>query len=83
LRVTSGVLAFDLEMRGGSQVMWAKDRLGAEGFIQEGTEGDYSFHYSLPRLRIAGSVSYDDEDGQPVTVEVTGSAWIDRQWGDF
>jgi predicted secreted hydrolase len=83
LAVTLPTMAFDLEMQGGSQVMWAKDQLGAEGLIQEGPEGEYSFYYSLPRLRIAGSLTYADEGGQPTTVEVGGSGWVDRQWGEF
>ena len=57
LAVTSPTIAFHLEMEGGSQVMWSKDKLGAEGLIQEGPEGDYSFYYSLPRLRVAGSLA--------------------------
>jgi hypothetical protein len=83
LAVSSPTLAFNLEMQGGSQVMWAKDKLGAEGLIQEGPEGEYSFYYSLPRLRVAGSLTNTDERGQPTTVEVGGFGWTDRQWGDF
>lgn len=37
----------------------------------------------LPRLRIAGSVTYTDERGKPVAVDVSGSGWADRRWGDF
>ncbi len=83
LAVTSPTMSFHLGMQGGSQVMWAKDQLGVEGLIQEGPEGDYSFYYSLARLRISGSVTYTDETGHPTTVEVSGSGWVDRQWGDF
>jgi hypothetical protein len=83
LAVMSPTIAFHLEMEGGSQVMWSKDKLGAEGLIQEGPEGDYSFYYSLPRLRVAGSLADTDEGGQTTTVEVSGSGWVDRQWGDF
>lgn len=83
LMTKSPALAFDLQMLGGSQVMWAKDHLGREGLIQEGAEGDYSFYYSLPRLQVTGSISYTDESKQPITAEVGGFGWIDRQWGDF
>jgi predicted secreted hydrolase len=41
--------------------------------------GDF---YSLPQLRIAGSITYADERGKPVTVDVSGSGWADRQWDD-
>ena len=43
----------------------------------------HSFSYSLPHLQIAGSVTYTDERGKPTTVDVSGSGWADRQWGDF
>lgn len=46
-------------------------------------DGGHSFSYSLPRLRIAGSLSYTDERGKPIAVDVGGSGWADRQWGDF
>lgn len=85
LRLTtkSPALSFDLQMHGGSQVMWAKDHLGKEGLIQEGAEDDRSFYYSLPRLQVTGSISYTDETKQPTTAEIGGFGWIDRQWGDF
>ncbi len=34
--VQSPKLLFDLHLTGASQVMYAKDKLGVEGFIQEG-----------------------------------------------
>ena len=83
LAVTTPSMSFHLGMQGASQVMWAKDKLGVERLIQEGPEGDYSFYYSLPRLRISGSVTSTDESGHPTTVEVSGSGWVDRQWGEF
>jgi predicted secreted hydrolase len=52
-------------------VLWGEDQDGA------------SFSYSLPRLRIAGSVTYTDERGKRTAVDVSGSGWADRQWGDF
>ena len=35
-------------------------------------DGGHSFSYSLPRLRIAGSVTYTDELGKPIAVDVSG-----------
>jgi hypothetical protein len=74
LAVSSPTLAFSLKIQGGSQVMWT-------GY-QDGADGGRSFCYSLPRLRIAGSVTYADERGKPTAVDVSGSGWADRQWGD-
>lgn len=83
LAVSSPTLAFNLKMRGGSQVMWAEDQPGAEGLGQDSADGDHGFSYSPPRLQIAGSVTYTDERGKPTAVDVSGSGWADRQWGDF
>ena len=38
--------------------------------------------YSLPHLQVAGSVTYADERGKPTTVDVSGTGWADRQWGE-
>jgi hypothetical protein len=83
LAVSSPTLAFNLKMQGGSQVMWADSQPGAEGLVQGSADGGPGFYYSLPRLRIAGSVTYTDERGKPTAVDVGGSGWADRQWGDF
>jgi hypothetical protein len=80
LAVCSPALAFSLTMQGGSQATWAEDQPGAKGPVRDRADG---FSYSLPRLRIAGSVTYPDERGKPATVDVRGSGWADRQWGDF
>jgi hypothetical protein len=83
LAVSSPTLAFNLKIQGGSQVMWAEDQPRAAGLVRDRAGGGYSFSYSLPRLRIAGSVTYTDERGKLITVDVSGSGWADRQWGDF
>jgi hypothetical protein len=68
-KLKSQKISYNLHMRGGSQVMWAKDRTcNKEGFIQEGALGNVSFyysHYSLPRLIVSGNISYMDESGNP------------------
>ena len=74
LTVCSPTLAVSLKIQGGSQGIWADDQPGAEGL---------SFSYSLPRLRIAGSVTYTDERGKPTTADIIGSGWADRQRSDF
>ena len=82
LAVSSPTLAFNLKIQGGSQVMWTGYQPGAEGLVQDSADGGRGFCYSLPRLRIAGSVIYTDERGKPTAVDVSGSGWADRQWGD-
>jgi hypothetical protein len=83
VKVESPKLLFDLRLTGASQVMYAKDKLGVEGFIQEGAPDDRSFYYSLPRLTLAGRVAFPDKTGARREVEVQGMGWVDRQWGDF
>lgn len=83
MHVVSQPLSFDLRMSGTQQVMWAKDKLGIEGFIQEGAEDDRSFYYSLPRLLLTGRIAFLDAMGVRREIDVTGQAWVDRQWGDF
>lgn len=68
LAMRSPTLGFSLKVLAGSQAMWA---------------ADHSFFYSLPRLQITGSVTYTDERGKPIDVDVSGTGWADRQWGSF
>jgi predicted secreted hydrolase len=81
--VESAKVRFDLRLTGASQVMFAKDKLGIEGFIQEGAPEDRSYYYSLPRLSLTGRVALPDAAGVRREVELQGTAWVDRQWGDF
>jgi hypothetical protein len=83
LAVSSPTLAVNLKIQGGSQVMWAEDQRRAAGLDRDSACGSHSFSYSLPHLQIAGSVTYTDERGKPTAVDVSGSGWADRQWGDF
>jgi len=83
LTVASPQLSYDLHLTGAEQVMYAKDKLGVEGFIQEGAPEDRSYYYSLPRVQIAGRVTYTGKGGVPREIDVTGQGWVDRQWGDF
>ena len=83
LAVCSPALAFDLKGQGGSQVMWAGHQPGAKGLVTDSADGGHGCYYSLPRLRLAGSLTYADERGKPTVVDVSGSGWADRQWGDF
>jgi predicted secreted hydrolase len=83
LTVASPQLSYDLRLTGAEQVMYAKDKLGISGFIQEGAREDRSFYYSLPRVEIVGRITYTGEDGVRREIDVTGQGWVDRQWGDF
>jgi predicted secreted hydrolase len=81
--VESPKLLFDLHLTGASQVMYAKDKMDVEGFIQEGAPEDHSFYYSLPRMNLTGRIAFPDKTGARRELEVQGAAWVDRQWGDF
>ena len=39
---------------------------------------DTSYYYSLPNLRTTGTLTLDGS-----TEQVTGTSWLDRQWGDW
>ena len=83
LTVASPQLSYDLRFTGAGQVMYAKDKLGIEGFIQEGAPEDRSYYYSLPRVQIVGRITYTGKGGIRREIDVTGQGWVDRQWGDF
>jgi predicted secreted hydrolase len=49
---------------------------GAAGFSRKGTAADAaSYYYSLPHLRVAGSIMRGS-----ATTEVNGEAWLDHEW---
>ena len=71
-------------MKNNHPVMWTKDSVyNTEGVLQEGGPGNLSYYYSVPRLEVAGNLSYIDKAGQNRTMDVTGQGWVDRQWGDW
>jgi len=47
------------------------------GWVPFGPAGG-SYYYSRPRLTVGGALTLDG-----ASVEVTGTAWFDHQWGDF
>ena len=51
--------------------------LDMDGFLYQGS-GNYTYYYSLTDLDIGGSVTFNGAEE-----DVTGIAWIDRQYGDF
>ena len=48
-----------------------------DGWIDYGV-GPGSYYYSRPRMTATGTLSYEG-----ATLAVEGTAWFDRQWGDF
>jgi predicted secreted hydrolase len=72
LTVASPLLSYDLRLTGAGQVMYAKDKLGIEGFIQEGAKDDRSYYYLLPRLDIVGRITYSGKGGVRREIDVTG-----------
>jgi len=83
LTVASPEVSYNLRLTGAEQVMYAKDKLGIKGLIQEGAQEDRSYYYSLPRVEIVGRISYIGKGGVRLEIDVTGQGWVDRQWGDF
>jgi hypothetical protein len=83
LTVASPKLSYALRLTNAGQVMYAKDKLGIKGFIQEGAPEERSYYYSLPRVQIAGRITYAGKGGVRREIDVTGQGWVDRQWGEF
>ncbi len=48
---------------------------GSNGYSRKSDLGQASYYYSAPFLAVDGRLTIDGK-----TVEVTGSAWIDREW---
>ena len=72
LTVASPQLSYAVRLTGAAQVMYAKDKLGIEGFIQEGASDDRSYYYSLPRVQIEGRITYTGKGGVRREIDVTG-----------
>ncbi len=48
---------------------------GADGYSVKSAAGQASYYYSQPFFRISGTLTLPDGE-----VEVTGNAWLDREW---
>src|SRR5258708_11918158 len=79
LTVGSPQLSYDLHFTGAGRLMYAKDKLGIEGFIQEGAPEDRSYYYSLPRVHIVGRITYTGKGGVRPHIDVPGLGWAPRQ----
>jgi predicted secreted hydrolase len=72
LRATEGDTAIDLTLDGGKPVVLQGDR----GLSRKGPErGNTSYYYSLTRMPARGAVTVGGQ-----RFEVTGLAWMDREW---
>ena len=71
-RVDAGTFALDLAMRP-TQPPFAQ---GLAGYSRKGPRPEQaSLYYSMPHLRVSGTVMRDGR-----RVAVTGEAWLDREW---
>ena len=52
--------------------------VGGNGKIHIGNEENYSYYYILPKCDVIGTITLDG-----LTEQVTGTGWMDHQWGDF
>lgn len=84
LKFTSNDSDWDFKLSNCSDALWHKDKLGIEGFIQQGAEDDFSYYYSLPNVNLSGRLTLKNKDKSiDKVLDVHGRAWVDRQWGDF
>jgi predicted secreted hydrolase len=51
--------------------------VGGTGYLYEGASS-YTYYYSLTTLAVTGVITMGG-----ITENVTGTAWLDRQWGNF
>lgn len=75
---------WDFMLTNASDALWHRDKHGFEGLIQQGTEDEWSFYYSIPNCHLSGRMILNNDDGTvEKDVQVSGRAWVDRQWGNF
>jgi len=53
--------------------------VGGDGYIPIGEQGDFSYYYSYPNMKVKGSVMFS---GVSDSIS-SGIVWIDRQYGPF
>jgi predicted secreted hydrolase len=74
LRAASSDAAIDLELSGFERIVLQ----GEDGLDRKGPEiGNASYYYSAPRLGVTGIV----RSGNRAADQVSGHAWMDREWG--
>ncbi len=71
-RIVADDFAFDLSFVPTQPVLLQ----GRDGFSSKGPRPDEaSYYYSLPHLRVEGTIQFDGE-----TAAVSGEAWLDHEW---
>jgi predicted secreted hydrolase len=75
-------LAFDLTLIPRKPPVWQANN-GVETMGRQGRSNRMSYYYSFTRLQTSGRISYVDSAGRRIARTVTGSSWLDRQWGNF
>lgn len=63
--------AYDMQMRAQGPLIFQ----GQDGYSVKSAEGQASYYYSQPFYEISGTLQLPDGP-----VEVTGNAWLDREW---
>lgn len=73
LQATSDSAALDIHCSSQKPPLIIAD----SGLINQGSSG-YSYYYSLTNLQVSGTLEFEG-----ISEEITGKAWIDRQYGNF
>jgi predicted secreted hydrolase len=84
LLVQNDSIGFDLSMKILREPHWHGDN----GVITMGDTTDRkqdSYYYSFPELAVTGQLTLPDAgiQGEMISVNVVGDAWLDKQWGNF
>ena len=81
-QVTSDRFALDLDLRATGPVLAQGADRERPGYSQKGPQPrDASRYYSVPQLAVSGTMVRGANKGSTKErIEVTGSAWLDREW---
>lgn len=71
LSATTQAAGYDLALRPFGPLVFHGDA----GYSVKSADGQASYYYSQPYLEVSGTLTVADE-----VVEVTGNAWLDREW---
>ncbi len=74
LRASMEKYSLDLRLTTGEQPVLHNN---GTGYMEIGVAGG-SYYYSRPGMELSGTLQVDGQ-----TMNVTGEAWMDHQWGDF
>ncbi len=74
MRAEDVVLDLDLDL-GASTILYHGEEPGLS--IKGPERGQASWYYSMPRIGVAGTISWPDGRAE----RVTGRAWMDQEWG--